>query len=142
MWVCDLVMSRSFLVQNAKCKVKNHDVAQMENVVEDKSFRFAIRVVNMHKYLRQEKREYTMSKQLLRCGTSIGANIAEAQRAQSKADFISKINIALKETVETRYWIKLLTATEYLNKGQSQSIMTDCIELEKILVAILNSSKK
>ena len=83
-----------------------------------------------------------MSKQLLRCGTSIGANIAEAQRAQSKADFISKINIALKETVETRYWIKLLTATEYLNKGQSQSIMTDCIELEKILVAILNSSKK
>ena len=78
----------------------------MENVVEDKSFRFAIRVVNMHKYLRQEKREYTMSKQLLRCGTSIGANIAEAQRAQSKADFISKINIALKEFEDDGYIFK------------------------------------
>ena len=83
----------------------------MRRTVQEKSFRFAIRIVNLCKYLRTEQNEYILSKQLLRCGTSIGANIAEAQQAQSRPDFISKMNIALKETSETDYWLRLLHAT-------------------------------
>ena len=82
-----------------------------------------------------------MSKQLLRCGTSIGANVAEAEQAQSKADFISKMNIALKETAETKYWLKLLKATDYLTDKEFDSILNDCIEIEKILSAIIKSAK-
>ena len=77
----------------------------MNNIIEKKSFDFAVRIVNLYKYLIDNKKEFVMAKQLLRCGTSIGANVAEAEQAQSKADFISKMNIALKETVETKYWI-------------------------------------
>ena len=113
----------------------------MENVVEDKSFRFAIRVVNLYKHLHQERKEFTLSKQLLRSGTSIGANVAEAQQAQSRADFISKMGIALKKTSETKYWLRLLHATEYLTSSEFDSIISDCIELEKILVSILKSTK-
>jgi len=82
-----------------------------------------------------------LSKQLLRSGTSIGANIAEAEQAQSTADFVSKMNIALKETAETEYWIRLLSATEYLNESEFKSILNDCIELKKILISIIKSSK-
>ena len=82
-----------------------------------------------------------MSKQLLRCGTSIGANVAEAQQAQSKPDFVSKLSIALKEAAEADYWLRLLYATEYLNKSQYSSIMSDCDEVESLLVAIIKSSK-
>ena len=83
-----------------------------------------------------------LSKQLLRSGTSIGANVAEGQQAQSKADFISKISIALKETTETKYWLRLLYATDYLSDLEIKTILADCIESEKILTAIVKSSKE
>ena len=113
----------------------------MENTIADKSFHFAVRVVKLYKFLCHECKEYTLSKQLMRAGTSIGANVAEAQQAQSRADFISKLNIALKETSETKYWLRLLNATEYLTDKQFSSMYTDCSELEKLLVSILKSCK-
>lgn len=103
----------------------------MNNVIEKKSFDFAIRIVNLYKYLNTEKKEYVLSKQLLRSGTSIGANVAEAEQAQSKPDFVSKMNIALKEMSETKYWIRLLQATNYLSEEETSSIFADCVELEK-----------
>ena len=114
----------------------------MENAVKEKSFRFAVRIVKLCKFLQEEKREYIMSKQLLRSGTSIGANITEAQQAQSRPDFISKLNISLKEAVETDYWIRLLYETEYLTKEQFTSIIGDCDELEKLLVSIVKATKE
>ena len=113
----------------------------MDNVIENKSFQFAIRIVRLYKFLCEEKKEYILSKQLLRAGTSIGANVTESQQAQSKPDFVSKISIALKEASETKYWIKLLGATEYLSENQTKSILDDCVEIEKILVTILKSAK-
>ena len=112
-----------------------------ENIIETKSFNFAIRVVKLHKYL-TEKKEYILSKQLLRSGTSIGANVTESQNAQSNLDFINKMSIALKETSETKYWIRLLNATDYLTEEESKSIMADCIEIENILVKIIKTSKE
>ena len=111
-----------------------------ENISVDKSFAFAVRIVNLYKYLIGEHKEYVMSKQLLRCGTSIGANIAEAQRGQSKADFAAKMNIALKEANEAAYWLKLLYRTEYLSKTQYESIDSDIQELLGILTAICRTS--
>ncbi len=113
----------------------------MENLIEDKSFQFSIRIVKLSKYLSATKKAYVLSKQLLRAGTSIGANVAEAQQAQSKADFISKIAIALKETTESKYWIRLLHATDYLSETEYQSILSDCTELEKILTSIVKTIK-
>ena len=113
----------------------------MENIIEKKSFDFAIRIVRLYKYLYDNKKEFVLSKQLLRSGTSIGANVAEAQQAQSKADFISKISIALKETTETKYWLRLLNATDYLSDTEIKTILSDCVEIEKILTTILKSSK-
>ena len=113
----------------------------VDNVIENKSFQFAIRIVRLYKFLCEEKKEYILSKQLLRAGTSIGANVTESQQAQSKPDFVSKISIALKEASETKYWIKLLGATEYLSENQTKSILDDCVEIEKILVTILKSAK-
>lgn len=109
----------------------------MENVIENKSFGFAVRIVKLYKYLCDKKKEYVLSKQLLRSGTSIGANVAE----ESKADFISKISIALKETTETKYWLKLLNATDFLSDNEIKTILADCVEIEKILTSILKSSK-
>ena len=111
-----------------------------ENVSVEKSFEFAIRIVNLYKYLIREHKEYVISKQLLRCGTSIGANVAEAQRGQSKADFAAKMNIALKEANETEYWLKLLYRTEFINKEQYDSINSDIQELLGILTAICRTS--
>lgn len=113
----------------------------MDNVIENKSFQFAIRIVRLYKFLCEEKKEYILSRQLLRAGTSIGANVTKSQQAQSKPDFVSKISIALKEASETKYWIKLLGATEYLSENQTKSILDDCVEIEKILVTILKSAK-
>lgn len=113
----------------------------MDNVIENKSFQFAIRIVRLYKFLCEEKKEYILSRQLLSAGTSIGANVTESQQAQSKPDFVSKISIALKEASETKYWIKLLGATEYLSENQTKSILDDCVEIEKILVTILKSAK-
>ena len=113
----------------------------MDSILEQKSFQFAVRIVNLCKHLSNTKKEYILSKQLLRSGTSIGANISEARQVQSKADFISKLSIALKETTETKYWIRLMAATEYLTEQEYSSIYSDCIELEKMLVASVKTSK-
>ena len=114
----------------------------MDNLIEIKSFNFAIRIVRLYSHLCEAKKEYILSKQLLRSGTSIGANVAEAEQAQSKADFISKLSIALKESVETNYWLRLLHATEYLSQTEFSSIYSDCQDLEKLLTSIIKSSKQ
>ena len=114
----------------------------MEPTVEQKSFQFAIRIVRLYRYLRVSKKEFVLSKQLLRSGTSVGANIAEAQQAQSRADFAAKMNIALKETAETDYWMRLLHATEYLSDQEFQSLIRDCREIGKMLTAIIKSARK
>ena len=113
-----------------------------ENIVKDKSLSFAIRIVNLYKYLVAEKRETVMSKQLLRCGTSIGANIREAEQAQSRADFLSKQNIALKEANETEYWLELLMQTGFIAQNEYESINNDCVELNKLLISIIKSTKQ
>ena len=110
--------------------------------IESKSFDFAIRIVNLYKYLTDGKKENILSKQLLRSGTSIGANVAEAEQAQSKSDFVSKMSIALKEASETKYWIKLLKATDFLSDKESSSLLANCVELEKLSVSIIKSSKQ
>ena len=113
-----------------------------DSIIIDKSFDFSVRIVNLKKYLNKEKQEHIMAAQLLRSGTSIGANVTEADQAQSKADFISKMGIANKEAHETRYWIRLLHKTEYINYEQYSSIIADCQELIRILQAIIKSSKE
>ena len=112
-----------------------------DNVIREKSTRFAIRIVEMYRYLSETKQEYVMSKQLLRSGTSIGANVREGIYAQSKSDFISKMNIALKEAAETEYWIELLSKTEYITPKQYASINEDCREVVKLLITITKSTK-
>ena len=114
----------------------------MSALVEQKSFLFAIRIVKLYKHLRITKKEFVLSKQLLRSGTSIGANIAESQQAQSRADFISKLNIALKETAESDYWLRLLRATDYLSDAEFESVHDDCVEIGKMLTAIIKSTKQ
>jgi four helix bundle protein len=115
-----------------------------DNIILDKSFAFAVRVVKLYKYLCDEKKEYVLSKQLLRSGTSIGANINEAQAGQSKADFISKMSIASKEARESKYWIDLLVKTEYLNVNEqhSKSLVSDIEEIIKLVTSIVKSSKE
>jgi four helix bundle protein len=113
----------------------------MESLAYDKAYKFAIRIVNAYKYLVQDKKEYILSKQLLRSGTSIGANIAEANGAISKADFSSKISIAYKECLETKYWLSLLKDTEYIELKSFQSIYSDADEISKILYSILKKTR-
>ena len=103
------------------------------NTAKAKSKAFAIRIVNLYKYLCNEKKEYILSKQLLRSGTSIGANLAEAECAISRKDFLCKIYISLKECMETQYWIDLLHETDYLTDAAYQSIISDCEEIRKML---------
>ena len=108
----------------------------MANIIEEKSFAFAIRIVNLYKHLNETKKEFVLSKQLLRSGTSIGANIAEAQRAESTADFVAKMKIALKEANETQYWLQLLHNTNYITDKEFESLHNDLVEILKILTAI------
>ena len=112
------------------------------NVLLDKTLEFSVRIVRSYQYLTKEKHEEIMAKQLLRSGTSIGANAHEAVYGTSKQDFIAKLHIALKEASETEYWLILLTRTEYLTTIQSESLMSDCLEIKKILIATLNKTKK
>ena len=112
-----------------------------DSVIENKSFEFAIRIVNLYKHITSEKKELVLSKQLLRCGTSIGANVAESVKAQSKADFYAKMSIALKEAKETDYWLRLLYKTEYLTKTQFESIYSDIDEIIAILISICKASQ-
>jgi len=113
-----------------------------ENIILDKSFNFAVRIVNVYKYL-VTKKEYVLSKQLLRSGTSIGANINEAQAGQSKADFIAKMSIGSKEARESKYWIELLIKTDYLNINDkhTQSLLIEIEELIKLLTSIVKTSQ-
>ena len=106
------------------------------NAIYEKSFHFAIRVVKLYRFMTDSKKEFVLSKQLLRSGTSIGANIAKAEKAQSSADFYAKMNIALKEANETRYWLRLLHVTDYLTDQQFFSVETDTKEIIALLTAI------
>jgi len=113
-----------------------------DNVIQVKSYQFAIRVVKLYKYLVEEKREFVLAKQVLRSGTSIGANVEEAIGGQSKKDFVHKFSIAYKEARETNYWIRLLRDTDYLESKQANSLLTDLEELLKIIGSILITAKK
>ncbi len=113
-----------------------------ENVVLDKSMRFSVRIVRLYQYLCSDSKEFVMSKQLLRCGTSIGANINEAQYAVSKNDFLNKMYISLKECAETLYWIELLHRTDYLTGTQYSSLLGDCKELQNLLSSITKSTRE
>ena len=112
-----------------------------QNIILDKSYKFALRVIKLYKYLSDEKKEYTLSKQILRCGTSIGANAEEAVGGQSRKDFIAKFQISYKETRETHYWLRLLKDSGFLDKNLAESLLNDCTELQKIISSILNTAK-
>ena len=112
------------------------------SIVMNKSKKFAIRIIRLYQYLTDKKREYVISKQLLRSGTGIGANICEALKGQSKKDFVAKFHIALKEACESEYCIELLYETDYLKESEFTSIMSDCGEINKLLISIIKSTKK
>ena len=113
----------------------------MENIVFEKSKKFAIRIINLYKHLSECKKERIMSKQLLRSGTSIGANISEAICGISKKDFLAKMYVAYKECSETKYWLELLYSTDYLSNAEYNSIISDCEELLKLLTSITKTTK-
>lgn len=112
-----------------------------ENALKDKSYKFALRIINLYKHLAYEKKEFVLSKQVLRSGTSIGANITEGNQAQSKADFVHKLSIAHKEAFETEYWFCLLRDSEFITEKQSESLLTDCSEIQKILTSSIKTAK-
>ncbi len=112
-----------------------------ENVIIDKSFKFSVEVVELYKYLTEKKKEYVLSKQLLRSGTSIGANVEEAVGGFSRKDFIAKLQIAYKESRESKYWLKLLYANGFIQNSEFEIISNNLEEIIRILVSILNSSK-
>ena len=113
-----------------------------ENILIEKSIDFAARIIKLQRYLVKDKKETIISKQIVRSGTSIGANINEANYGQSKADFISKLHISLKETAETEYWLRLLILTEYIEKNLGESMLEDCLEIKRILISSLNTTKR
>jgi len=112
-----------------------------DNIILEKAKLFALRIIKLYKYLREDKGENVISKQILRCGTSVGANVAESHYASSKADFINKLHIALKEASETEYWLTLLCESEILSEAESASITSECIELIKMLASSIKTSK-
>lgn len=112
------------------------------NIIQEKSFAFAKRIVFLGKHLVNEHKDYNLSNQIVRCGTSIGANVFEAQNAQSKADFCSKMNIALKEATETIYWLMLLEDTHYISEKEYDSLFKDVNEIYSLLTAICKTSYK
>ncbi len=113
-----------------------------ENIIKEKTYAFAIRIVNLYKYLIESNKEYVLSKQILRSGTSIGANIEEALGGQSRKDFVAKISIAYKEGRETYYWLKILKDTDFISIAQFDSLEKDLTEVLKLLTSILKTSKK
>ena len=112
-----------------------------ENPARDKSYDFALRIIKLYKYLIEEKKEYVLSKQILRSDTSIGANVEEAIGGQSRKDFLAKISIAYKETRESHYWLRLLSDSSFLDKEVAQSLLSDCEELLKIFGSIQKTTK-
>lgn len=128
-------------IRNAQ--LKGYDIkTDEENVIVVKSKAFALRIIKLYKYLVDEEKEYVLSKQILRAGTSIGANVKEGIRGQSKPDFYAKLNISLKEASEAEYWLELLHESDYLPENDFQSIYNDCKEIIKILTAITKTQKK
>jgi four helix bundle protein len=113
-----------------------------DNLVKVKSYNFALRIIKLYKHLCNDKKEFVLSKQILRCDTSIGANVEEAIGAISKKDFLNKIYIAHKESRETSYWIKLLRDSDYINRKSSESLLIDCDELIKITGKIISSTNR
>ncbi len=113
-----------------------------ENILLEKSLHFAARVVRLHNYLTKEKHETILSKQIIRSATSIGANANEAIYGISKPDFISKMHIALKETAETEYWLRLLILSDYITQKEGESLLRDCLEIKRILIASLKTAKE
>ena len=112
-----------------------------ENILKDKAYKFALRCVKLYQYLGDERKEFVMSKQVLRSGTSIGANIEEANQAQSKSDFIHKLLISQKESFETHYWIRILRDTDFLNEKPADSLLTDCEEIQKLITSSIKTAK-
>lgn len=112
-----------------------------ENVVKDKSYKFALRIIKLYQYLADEKKEFVISKQVLRSGTSIGANIEEANQAQSKSDFIHKLSISQKESFEMHYWIRLLRDSNLLAEKLAGSLLKDCEEIQKLITSSIKTSK-
>ena len=113
----------------------------MQNMILEKSMDFAVRIVKMYQYLSEEKKEFIMSKQLMRSGTSVGANVREASQGQSKKDFTAKMSISLKEAIESEYWLELMYKTGYLTTEQYESVRADCKELIKLLTSIIKTAK-
>ena len=112
-----------------------------ESILIQISLKFSAKIINLQKYLIKEKKEIIISKQIIRSATSIGANINEANYGSSKADFIAKMHIALKECAETEYWIRLLKEAEYINNDIFNALISDCLSIKKMLVATLNTAK-
>jgi len=112
-----------------------------DNIVKDKSYNFALRIVKLNKYLTKNHSEYVLSKQILRCGTSIGANVEEALGGVSRKEFINKLSISYKEARETHYWLRILHDSSYISKSMFVSIENDCLELCKILFSIIRTSR-
>jgi len=112
-----------------------------ENLLKEKSYAFALRIISLYKHLTAESKEYVLSKQVLRSGTSVGTNITEANRAQSKMDFVHKLSIALKEADETEYWLNLLRDSDYLTAAQAESLLTDCASIQRLLTASIKTAK-
>ena len=122
-----------------ECRIEK--MHMRENPVRDKSFSFALRVVKLAKFLEGTKREYVLSKQVLRSGTAVGALVRESEHAESKADFIHKMSIALKEANETLYWLDLLYQGDYIDEQSFDSVRSDSAELIKLLISIVKTSK-
>lgn len=112
-----------------------------KSILLEKSYNFALRMIKLFQFLAAEKKEFILSKQVMRSGTSIGANIEEANQAESKADFIHKLSIANKEAFETNYWLRLLRDSDVLTQKQAESLITDCEELQKLLISSIKTSK-
>ena len=113
-----------------------------ENILRKKSFDFAVRIVNLFKYLKDDKKEFILSKQILRSGTSVGAMVRESEHAQSKADFINKLSIAQKEINETIYWLELMIETNYIDRTQFESLNSDALELIRLITSSLKTAKQ
>jgi len=121
--------------------MKSEKLRMKDNPLRDKSYQFAIRIVKLSQYLQRDKKEFVLSKQVLRSGTAVGALIREAEFGQSKPDFISKMSIALKEANETEYWLSLLKDTDFISENQFVSLQSDCMELIAMLVSTVKTSK-
>ena len=115
---------------------------KQDNPLLDKSLLFAARIIKLNKYLTKEKKETVIAKQIIRSATSIGANANEAIYGQSKADFIAKLQISLKETAETEYWLRLLILSDYITEKEGKSLLDDCLEIKRILISTLKTAKE